>query len=321
MKPTASNLHAMKLEEAANALGHDLETGLPIEPVSIIDKPILERKPTCYDDFPSIAEKSTKNQVDGFLKQAIENNHPKQLYAVFNFMLEHEYTPEQIIRALGHIHKGGPDMEPGLLEWGLTHEDKKVKGIKGKALFIAIFIQTKSEHYKAAIDTFDLSKKHRKGVPHDFTEAMGELEIEAWLGFMEDEQKQGSSPKVILDQLEHLCEQGIWSRELAQFGVPVGAAWFREQALKSMEQGQYSDAFKSLENAIHLPEDNPEDTYSLYSNCISQVIHHPQFQTQMTEQLTDALFNKIDQLHKKAFWNDELKLAQKTLLSLTPGSL
>ena len=321
MKPTASNLHAMKLEEAANALGHDLETGLPIEPVSIIDKPVLERKPACHDDFPAIAEKATKNQVDGFLKQAIENNHPKQLYAVFSFMLEHEYTPEQIIRALGHIHKGGPDMEPGLLEWGLSHENAKIKGIKGKALFVAIFIQARNEHYKAAIDTLELSKKHRKGVPHDFTEAMGDLEIEAWLGFMEDEKKQGTSPKIILDHLEQLCEQGIWSRDLARFGVPVGAAWFREQALEAMQQGQYSDAFKSLEKAIKLPEDNPEDTYSLYSNCISQVIHHPRFQTQMTEQLTEALFQKIDQLHKKEFWNEELKLAQKTLLSLTPKGI
>ena len=195
MKPTASNLHAMKLEEAANALGHDLETGLPIEPVSIIGKPVLERKPTCHDDFPAIAEKATKNQVDGFLKQAIENNHPKQLYSVFSFMLEHEYTPEQIIRALGHIQKGGADMEPGLLEWGLYHEDEKIKGIKGKALFVAIFIQVRNEHYKAAIDTLELSKKHRKGVPHDFTEAMSDLEIEAWLGFMEDEQKQGAAPR------------------------------------------------------------------------------------------------------------------------------
>ena len=316
MKPTASNLHAMKLEEAANALGHDLETGLPIEPVSIIDKPAPERKPTCHDDFPEIAEKATKNQVDGFLKQSIENNHPKQLYSVFSFMLKHEYTPEQIIRALGHIHKGGPDMEPGLLEWSLSHQDVKNKGIKGKALFVAIFIQTRNEHFKAAIDTLQLSKKHRKGVPHDFTEAMNDLEIEAWLGFMQDEQKQGTTPEVILNQLEQLCDQGIWSRDLAQFGVPIGAAYFREKAFQSMEKGQFSDAFKSLDKAIHLPEENPEDTYCLYSNCISRVIHHPQFQSQLTEQLTEALFHKIDQLQKKEFWNDELKTAQKVLLSL-----
>ena len=321
MKPTASDLQAIKLEEAASALGHDIETGLPIRPVAVVEQPLPERKPPCHDDFPEIAEKATKNQVDTYLKQSIENNHPKQLYAVFTFMLKQEYTPEQVIRALNQIHKGGPDMEPGLLEWSLLHQAPKKPGIKGKALFVAIFIQTHSENYKAAIDTLELSRKHRKGVPHDFQEAMNDLEIEAWLGYMEDEQKQGVEPSVILGQLEDLCDQGIWSRDLAQFGVPVGAAFFREQANQAMTQGHYSDAFKSLDKAFHLKEENPEDTYTLYTQCISQVVHHPQFQSQLSEQLSDALFHKIDQLQKKAFWNEELKLAQKTLLSLSPRGL
>ena len=318
MKPSASNLRAMKLEEAANALGHDLETGLPTEPVSIIDQPLPERKPPCNDEFPEIAEKATKNQVDGYLKQAIENNHPKQLYAVFTFMLKHEYTPEQIIRALVQIHKSGLDMEPGLLEWSLSHSDPKDKGIKGKALFIAIYIQSHSEHFKAAIDTLELSKKHRRGVPHDFVEAMADLEIEAWLGYMKDERREGTSPKVILDQLEHLSEQGVWSRDLAQFGVPVGAAYFREQASQAMLQGHYSEAFKSLEQALHLPETDPKDTYSLYGHCISQVVHHPHFQNNVTDRQVEALYHKIEQLYKKTFWNEELMLAQKTLQALDP---
>ena len=317
MNPSASNLQAMKLEEAANALGHDLETGLPTEPVSIIEASVLERQSPRDDEFPEIAEKATKNQVDCFLKQAIESNHPKQLYAVFTFMLKHEYTPEQIIRALGHIHKNGLDMEPGLLEWSLCHSDKKNKGIKGKALFVATYIQAHSEHYKAAIDTLELSKKHRKGVPHDFTEAMADLEIESWLGYMKDERSQGVPPKIILNQLEQLSEQGVWSRDLAQFGVPVGAAYFREQANNAMGQGQYSEAFKSLEQAFHLPESDPQDTYSLYGHCISQVVHHPHFQNNVTDKQAEALFQKIDQLHKKEFWNEELMLAHRTLLSLT----
>lgn len=319
MKPTTSNLQAMKLEEAANALGHDLETGLPIEPISIIDKPLMERNPPRNDAFPDIADKATKNQVDTFLKEAIENNHPKQLYSVFCFMLKHEYTPEQIFRALAHIHKGGPDMEAGLLEWALLHDEKKIKGIKGKALFVAIYLQNHNESFKTTIDTLEMSKKHKKGVPHDFREAMADMEITAWLGYMQDEQKQGIPPKVIMNQLEQLSDQGIWSRDLAQFGVPIGTAFFREKACSAMEHGQFSDAFKSLDQAIHLPDENPQDTYSLYGTCISQVVHHPHFQSHVTEQQVDALFQKIDQLHKKEFWNEELKQAQKTLISLMPN--
>ncbi|WP_062266105.1 hypothetical protein [Endozoicomonas arenosclerae] len=271
-----------------------------------IDNVMSEDKNSPY---PGLSEKMTRAELSQKIKDAVAQNQTELLQFLFCFMLVNDYTPEQINQELEYIHTNNPDIQSALVQWGDDPKEKKKLKIAGKAAFISVVIHNSNKSYALAIKAIERFKSF-KDAPHEFAETVDELEINSWLGLLNHELESQVPLSNIMRQLEALRLKHIWSKDLALFAIPVTTAFFREQAANKLLDGDFTGAYRDLEQALRLPEEDKSATYQAYADCIVRQVNDPLFRSRATKADLEKLSAKMEYLHEVDFWTPELDIGR-----------
>lgn len=259
--------------------------------------------------YPGLSEKMTRAELSQKLKDAVAQNQIKLLESLFCFMLVNEYSPEQINQELDYIRANNPAIQDSLIRWSEEPKGKKKLKIAGKAAFIAVMIHYGNGSFVPAIKAIE--RFYALGdAPHEFTEAIDEIQISSWLGLLNHELENQVPLKNIIRQLEALRLKHIWSKDLAMFAIPVTTAYFREQAKEKLLDGDFIGTYRDLEQALRLPEEDKSETYQAYADCIVRQVNDPLFRSRAIKPELEKLSAKMEYLHEVDFWTPELDIGR-----------
>ena len=272
--------------------------------------------PTPSSEYPKITDKITRAEISQRIKDSVAHNDNGLLESLFNFMLVNDYTPEQIEQEIDYIGLTNPPLLSVLVTWSEQAKDKKKLKILGKAAFLAVVIYSNNKEHTAAIKVIERFKSFNDA-PHEFTEAVDNREIESWLGLLQHELDNQVPLTNIMRQLEALRLKHIWSKDLAVFAIPITTAYFRELATDKMLNGDYISAYRDLEQALKLPEEDRTATYQSYADCIVKQINDPLFRSRASKEDLLKLGAKMEYLHDVDFWTPELDISRFHLKNMT----
>ncbi|KEQ19243.1 hypothetical protein [Endozoicomonas numazuensis] len=259
--------------------------------------------------YPGLSEKMTRAELSQKIKDAVAQNQTELLESLFCFMLVNEYTPEQINQELDYIRANNPAIQDSLIRWSEEPKEKKKLKIAGKAVFVAVVIHHASGSFAPAIKAVEKFKSF-KDAPHEFAEAVDELEISSWLGLLNHELDNQVPLTNIMRQIEALRLKHIWSKDLAVFAIPVTTAFFREQANEKLLDGDFIGAYRDLEQALKLSEEDKSATYQAYADCIVRQVNDPLFRSRASKKDLEKLSAKMEYLHDVDFWTPELDIGR-----------
>ncbi|WP_257280065.1 hypothetical protein [Endozoicomonas sp. ISHI1] len=259
--------------------------------------------------YPGLSEKMTRAELSQRLKDAVAKDQTELLESLFCFMLVNEYTPEQINQELDYIRANNPAIQDSLIRWSEEPKGKKKLRIAGKAAFIGVVIHYSNKSFVPAIKAIEQFNAFGDA-PHEFAEAIDELEIRSWLGLLNHELENQVPLKNIMRQLEALRLKHIWSKDLAVFAIPVTTAFFREQANEKLLDGDFTGTYRDLEQALRLPENDKSATYQAYADCIVRQVNDPLFRSRAIIADLEKLSAKMEYLHDVDFWTPELDIGR-----------
>ncbi|WP_252176927.1 hypothetical protein [Endozoicomonas sp. 4G] len=259
--------------------------------------------------YPGLSDKMTRAELSQKLKSAVAQGQTELLNSLFCFMMVNEYTPEQINQELDYIRANNPALHDSLIRWSEEPKGKKKLKIAGKAAFIGVVIHYNNGSFVAAIKAIEQFNAFGDA-PHEFTEAVDELEIGSWLGLLNHELENQVPLKTMMRQLEALRLKHIWSKDLALFAIPVTTAFFREQASEKLLDGDFIGTYRDLEQALRLPEEDKSDTYQAYADCIVRQVNDPLFHSRASKADLEKLNAKMEYLHDVDFWTPELDIGR-----------
>ncbi|MGI9283216.1 MAG: hypothetical protein ACR2PX_26795 [Endozoicomonas sp.] len=271
-----------------------------------IDNVMLEDSNSPY---PGLSEKMTRAELSQKIKDAVAQNQTELLESLFCFMLVNEYSPEQINQELDYIRANNPAIQDSLIRWSDEPKEKKKLKIAGKAAFVGVVIHHGNGSFAPAIKAIERFKSY-KDAPHEFADFIDELEIGSWLGLLNHELDNQVPLTNIMRQLEALRLKHIWSKDLALFAIPVTTAFFREQSSEKLLDGDFIGAYRDLEQALKLPEEDKSATYQAYADCIVRQVNDPLFRSRATKDDLEKLNAKMEYLHEVDFWTPELDIGR-----------
>ncbi len=269
--------------------------------------------------LPKVTDRVTRAELSQRIKDAVAVGNSEHLHCYFNFMLVNEYTPEQLVQEIDYTRIHNEPMLKALVHWTEQVQQQKKQKTAGKATYLAIVIQHEEKRYVLTLRTIEKYKKFNDA-PHEFTEAIDLLEISSWLGLFQQELDSQVPYETVLKQLEALRQKHIWSKDLAVFAIPVTTAYFREQSVEKLVTGNYTAAYRDLEQALQLPEEDKSATYQAYASCIAKQINDPLFRARATPSDLDKLDAKMEYLTNVDFWSPELDISRFHLKGMT-GSI
>ena len=271
-----------------------------------IDNVMLEDSNSPY---PGLSEKMTRAELSQKIKDAVAQNQTELLESLFCFMLVNEYSPEQINQELDYIRANNPAIQDSLIRWSDEPKEKKKLKIAGKAAFVGVVIHHGNVSFAPAIKAIERFKSY-KDAPHEFSDFIDELEIGSWLGLLNHELDNQVPLANIMRQLEALRLKHIWSKDLALFAIPVTTAFFREQSSEKLLDGDFIGAYRDLEQALKLSEEDKSATYQAYADCIVRQVNDPLFRSRATKDDLEKLNAKMEYLHEVDFWTPELDIGR-----------
>ncbi|WP_153766064.1 hypothetical protein [Endozoicomonas sp. OPT23] len=269
--------------------------------------------------LPKVTDRITRAELSQRIKDSVAVGNSEHLHCFFNFMLVNEYTPEQLVQEIDYTRAQNEPMLKTLVQWTEQVQQHKKQKTAGKATYLAIVIQHAENRFAQTLRTIEKYKKFADA-PHEFTEAVDLLAISSWLGLLQQEQDSNVPNETILKQLEALRQKHIWSKELAQFAIPVTTAYFRDQSIEKLATGNYTGAYRDLEQALQLPEEDKSMTYQAYASCIARQINDPLFRARAKDKDLEKLEAKMEFLTDVDFWSPELDISRFHLKGMT-GSI
>ena len=269
--------------------------------------------------LPKVTDRVTRAELSQRIKDAVAEGNSEHLHCYFNFMLVNEYTPEQLVQEIDYTRLHNEPMLKALVHWTEQVQQHKKQKTAGKATYLAIVIAHANKRFAPTLKTIE-KYKQLGDAPHEFTEAIDLLEISSWLGLLQQQLDSNISNETILKQLEALRQKHIWSKELARFAIPVTTAYFREQSIEKLSTGNYTGAYRDLEQALQLPEEDKSATYQAYASCIARQINDPLFRARAKDKDLEKLEAKMEFLTEVDFWSPELDISRFHLKGLT-GSI
>lgn len=264
--------------------------------------------------------KLTRAQLSQQIKQAVADNDVDKLQVLFIYMLTHEYTPEQLDQELDYLSANNPALLEALIQWSPKPGEQKKLKIIGKLAYLAISAHFKADKFSEALKAIQALKAKDNDAPHEFKEAIQVLEEQSWLGHMQTFQGRKTIPEQV-KVLEALRQSGIWSKEIAQFGIPIMAAYFRELANDCMDEGKFNAAYHHLESARKLPEPDQEKTNEKFQEYFQRQINDVLFQQRATLEDIQEITARLNLLQHRGIQSQDLSLLRMTLQDLETSRL